>query len=63
MKARIAAIAVIVLLTLSVFAVVFAVGFSALGEPQDITAAAAESGQESGENSPVSTFKFVCPFH
>ena len=58
MKARIAAIAVIVLLTLSVFAV----GFSALGEPQDITAAA-ESGQESGETSAVSTFKFVCPFH
>ncbi len=59
MKARIAAIAVIVLVTLSVFAV----GFSALGEPQDITAAAAESGQESGETSAVSTFKFVCPFH
>ncbi len=62
MKARIAAIAVIALLSLSVIAI----GFSALGEAQDATAASsAPVGEslESGDNTAVSAFKFVCPFH
>ena len=62
MKARIAAIAVIGLLTLSVIAV----GFSALGETRGATAAstaAAEAPQGGDNNTAVATFKFVCPFH
>ena len=62
MKARVAAIAVIALLTLSVIAV----GFSALGEARDATAAstsAAEPARNEDDNAAVSAFKFVCPFH
>ncbi len=62
MKAKIAAIAVIGLLTLSVIAV----GFSALGETRDGVASnaqAAERTQAADENAAVSAFKFVCPFH
>ena len=61
MRAKIAAIAVIALLTLSVIAL----GFSALGEAQDATAASteAEPAQDGGDNAAVSAFKFVCPFH
>ena len=61
MKARIAVIFVIALLTLSVFAV----GFSALGEAQDATAASttAETVRNGDVNTAISTFKFVCPFH
>ncbi len=63
MKARIAAIAVIGLLTLSVIAV----GVSAVGETRSATATAAAEpapGQDVGnDNAAVSAFKFVCPFH
>ena len=63
MKARIAAIAVISLLTLAVIAV----GFSAVGQTRDAAAAtdaAATAMAQDGEDNPaVSTFKFVCPFH
>ena len=61
MKYKIAAIAIIALLTLSVIAV----GFSALGEAQDATAAstAAQEPAGNGDNVAVSAFKFVCPFH
>ncbi len=62
MKAKIAAIAVIALLTLSVIAV----GFSALGEAQNATAAStasAEPVRNGDDNAAVSAFKFVCPFH
>ena len=62
MKARIADVAVITLLTLSVVAV----GSSALGETRDAeaaNAAAAEPLQDVGDNAAVSTFKYVCPFH
>ena len=62
MKPKIAAIAVIALLTLSVIAV----GFSALGETQNATAAStasAEPGRNGDDNAAVSAFKFVCPFH
>ena len=62
MKAKIAAIAVIALLTLSVIAV----GFSAVGEAQDATAssiASAEQERSGEDNAAVSAFKFVCPFH
>ena len=61
-KARIAAIAVIVLLSLSVVAL----GFSALGEARDTTAApstVSEEPQGVGDNAAISAFKFVCPFH
>ena len=62
MKARVAAIAVISLLTLSVFAV----GASALGDTRDAEASAsatAEPTQNGGDNAALSTFKYVCPFH
>ena len=62
MQARIAAIAVISLLTLSVIAV----GFSALGEAGDAAASNAQAtgtAQDEGDNAAVSAFKFVCPFH
>ena len=63
MKPKLAAIAIIGLITLSVFAV----GFSALNEAggASASAAAAQSdAMENGdENAAVSTFKFVCPFH
>ena len=61
MKPKFAAIAVIALLTLSVVAV----GFSALGEAQDATAASttAEPARSGDDNAAVSAFKFVCPFH
>ena len=62
MKARIAAIAVIALLTLSVVAV----GFSALGEAGDAAASNTQTigtAQEGDDNAAVSAFKFVCPFH
>ena len=63
MRARIAAISVIGLLTLSVIAA----GFSALGDTRDATAAATSPAgaplTNGGDNTAVSAFKFVCPFH
>jgi hypothetical protein len=61
MKARVAAFAVIALLTLSAVAV----GFSALGEAQDAAAASTKATERTpeGDNVAVSAFKFVCPFH
>ena len=59
-KARIAAIAVVLLLTLSVFAL----GFSALNEARNTGAAGTTTiTQDGGDNAAVSAFKFVCPFH
>ena len=63
MRIRIAAISVIGLLTLSVIAA----GFSALGETQDVTASGTSSAgaalPNDSDNTAVSAFKFVCPFH
>ena len=60
MKAKVAAIAVIGLLTLAVFAV----GFTALGEAESSAAASPVApAAEPGGNAAVSAFKFVCPFH
>ena len=60
MKAKIAAITIIGLLTLSVIAV----GFSAVGDVQsNPSEPLAQSGQETGDTAAVSAFKFVCPFH
>ena len=61
MKAKVAVISVIALLTLSVFAV----AFSALGEAQDVTASsnAVDQSRNADDNTAVSAFKFVCPFH
>lgn len=60
MKAKVAAIAVIGLLTLSVFAI----GFTALGEAENSAAASSVTpATEPGDNAAVSAFKFVCPFH
>ena len=61
MKARVAVISVVVLLTLSVFAV----GYSALGEAEDVTASsnAKEESRNGDENAAVTAFRFVCPFH
>ena len=61
MKARLAVIAVIGLLTLSALAL----GFSALGDAPDVAASATaeQTTQAEGDNAAVSAFKFVCPFH
>lgn len=63
MKPKLAAIAIIGLITLSVFAV----GFSALDEARSASASAAvaqsDSSDYGNENAAVSAFKFVCPFH
>ena len=61
MKVRLAAIAVIGLLTLSAIAM----GFSALGDAPDVSASATaqQTTQVDGDNAAMSTFKFVCPFH
>ena len=62
-KAKIAAVFVIVLLTVAVFAM----GSTALGSAQDGTAASSLVGsgqsQSSDDSAAVSAFKFVCPFH
>ena len=61
MKAKIAAIAVVALLTLSVVAV----GALSVGQARDGAAAVGESraGADGGDSAAVSAFKFVCPFH
>ena len=62
MKARIAAVAIISLLTLSAIAL----GYSALGDTQDVTAASTATTATTtteDDNTAVSAFKFVCPFH
>ena len=61
MKAKIAAIAVVALLTLSVVAV----GALSVGQARD-AAAVGESrmaAADRGDSAAVSAFKFVCPFH
>jgi hypothetical protein len=63
LKARFAAIAIVGLLTLSVIAF----GFSAVGEVRGGAPAVATSAdqptQDGSDNTALSTFKFVCPFH
>ncbi len=65
MKAKIAAIAVIGLLTLSVIAVGLSAINAGVGDVQSSApaAAAAESAQDGDGNAAVTTFNFVCPFH
>ncbi len=60
MRAKVAAIAVIGLLSLSVIAI----GFTAVsGAESSAAAATSASAAESDANAALSTFRFVCPFH
>ncbi len=60
MKAKVAVIAVVGLLTLSVIAI----GFTAVSEAENSASAnTSVPAAESADNMAVSSFKFVCPFH
>ncbi len=58
-KAKIAAFVVIAFLTLSFVSL----GFTALGEASSNSASVQQSVGGEGDNTAVSAFKFVCPFH